>query len=101
MAGEAHLLDALRAILLAGMRIVASAAPQAIPALAGALALSELLPLADRPHDTAAGRPHIGDENVLCRLAGLKVPPIPAGIQYPHFPFQVALLADAVAKARG
>ena len=101
VAGEAHLPDCLRPIRLIGMRVVASAAPQAAATLPGALALGQQLTLADCPQRAGRNCPQIRDENAFGSLAGLEVPPIAAGIQDPHFTFQVALLAYAVTAARG
>ena len=101
MAGEAYPPDDLRPVRLAGMRVVASAAPQAAATLPGALALGQQFALAHRPQRAGSGSPQVGDKNAFGSLARLEVPPIAAGIQYPDFSFQVALLAYAVTAARG
>src|SRR5471030_2713086 len=101
MAGEAHPLQGLCPVLLVGMRAVAGAAPEAAATLPGALAPGQQLALAHRPQRAAGGSPQVCDKNALGCLARLEVPPVAAGIQYPDFPFQMALLAYAVTAARG
>ena len=97
MAGEAHPLDGLH--LFSGLACGLWHVPHhKRPPLCRAhwLRASNSLWLTAR--SVPARSPQIGYKDALGRIARLEVPPIAAGIQYPDFPLQVALLAYAVAR---
>src|SRR5689334_3065786 len=82
------------------MRVVAGAAPEAAFARFRASALGQLLRLADRRHFPAIPGQDVNRDCIFEILSRAEIAPALARVQHADGTFQVALLADAVSRAR-
>src|ERR1019366_3931692 len=82
------------------VRIVARAAPQAVPGGTPAGALRQLLDMADRLNSGTRAAPDEDRERLAQPVACLKRLPVSPRPHHPDFARQVALRADAVAPFR-